>query len=132
MKTLLPDTVEFIVTPLDVDAEVDIFDKNAIDQYDIIVIDNYGTFRWRCAEVAVRKLAQGGMIVLDNSEQCLKACEVLRSHGLVQIDFTGFVPSNGYAQTTSIFFRSFLKFKPLENYQPHRGPAQPNPPWHDA
>jgi hypothetical protein len=132
IKTLLPDTVELIVTPLDVDAEVAVFEKGPGAEYDVIVIDNYGTFRWRCADAAVKKLALGGMIVLDNSEQCLKACEVLRSHGLVQIDFTGFSPSNGYTQTTSIFFRGFLKFKPRHNYQPHRGPAQPNRPWQDA
>lgn len=132
IKTLLPDSVELIVTPLDVDAEVAAFVKHACAEYDVIVIDNYGTFRWRCADASVKKLAQGGMVILDNSEQCLKACEVLRGHRLVQIDFTGFAPSAGYAQTTSIFFRGFLKFKPLKDFQPHGGPAQPNGPWQDA
>ncbi|MFA6180406.1 MAG: hypothetical protein WC696_12410 [Candidatus Methylopumilus sp.] len=132
IKTLLPDSVEFIETPLDVDAEVAAFETHEGAEYDVIVIDNYGTFRWRCADAAVKKLASGGMIILDNSDQCLKACEVLRGHGLVQIDFTGFAPSNGYAQTTSVFFRDRLKFKPLRNIQPHRGPAQPNGPWENA
>ena len=61
-------------------------------EYDVIVIDNHGPFRWRCAEVAVSKLARGGMIILDNSDQCLKACEVMRSNGLTQIDFAGICP----------------------------------------
>ena len=132
IKRQLPNSVELIETPLDVAAEVDAFLKHPENEYDVIVIDNYGTFRWRCADAAVNRLAPGGMVILDNSEQCLKACEVLRGHGMIQIDFTGFAPSNSHAQTTSIFFREFLKFKPFENIQPHRGPAQPNAPWHDA
>ncbi|MGO9060489.1 MAG: SAM-dependent methyltransferase, partial [Candidatus Binataceae bacterium] len=132
IKSLLPDSVSLIETSLNVDAEVEALHENDVAEYDIIIIDNHGTFRWRCAEAAVSKLAEGGMIVLDNSDQCLKACEVLRAHGLTQIDFTGFAPSNGYAQTTSIFFRGSPKFKAQQNFRPHRSPAQPNVPWPDA
>lgn len=132
IKKLLPDAVELIETALDVETEVGAFLNREAAKYDVIVIDNYGTFRWKCADAAVGKLAAGGMIILDNSEQCLRACEVLRGHGLVQIDFTGFAPSNAYAQTTSIFFREALKFRSRDDFRPHQGPAQPNGPWEGA
>lgn len=132
IRKLLPASVELIETKLDVDAEVDALRKHPLPEYDVIVIDNYGTFRWRCAEAAADRLAAGGMIILDNSEQCLKACEVLRGRGMVQIDFSGFAPSNGYAQTTSIFFRGWSKFRTPDNAQPHRSLAQPNVPWQGA
>lgn len=129
ITTLLPKSVEFIATQLDVDLEINALLAHPMAQHDVIVIDNHGPFRWRCAEAAVKKLAPGGMIILDNSDQCLKACKILRSHGFSQIDFTGFAPANGYAQATSIFFREPLKFKTRQPDQPQLSPAQPNPPW---
>lgn len=131
IKTLLPPAVELIETPLDREIEAGAINKHAARAFDVIVIDNNGPFRWRCAETAVPKLAPGGMVLLDNSDQCLKACDVLRGHGLTQIDFTGFVPGGGYAHTTSIFFAGALKFRPLA-CQPRRSPAQPNPPWQNC
>jgi predicted O-methyltransferase YrrM len=50
-----------------VGARVNAFVRHADAQYELIVIDNRGTFHWRCADVAVKKLAPGGMIILDNS-----------------------------------------------------------------
>jgi hypothetical protein len=129
IRSLLPGSVELIVTPLNADAEVEAFVMHHAIEYDVIVVDNHGPFRWRCAEAAISKLAEGGVIILDNSDQCLKACEVLRKNCLTQIDFSGFAPCNGYAQTTSIFFRGRLKFQPKQKFQPHRSPAQRNDPW---
>lgn len=131
IKRQLPDEVEFITTPFAVEAEIGVFNEHPATFFDVIVIDNYGSFRWQCAQAALDKLAEGGMIILDNSDQCLKACEILRSAGLTEIDFTGFAPSNGYAQTTSIFFRGALKFR-TSAAQPRRSVAQPNPPWPDC
>jgi hypothetical protein len=62
-------------------------------------------------QLAADHLLPGGMIILDNSDQCLKACETLRALGFTQIDFTGFIPGGGYAQATSIFFKCIFKFK---------------------
>lgn len=76
-----------------------------------------------------RDLAVGGLIILDNSDQCPKACEILRKNRLTQIDFAGFVPSNVYAQATSIFFRERIKFRTRGMNQPYLSPAQPNVPW---
>lgn len=132
IKGLLPESVELIVTPLDVDAEINALLRHHTVQHDVFVIDNYGPFRWRCAEVAAANLAKGGIIILDNSDQCQKACEVLRNSGLMQIDFTGFLPGGGYAQTTSIFFRESFRFRTRGIYHPSLSPAQPNPPWEEC
>jgi len=131
IKSKLPQSVELLITPLNADAEIEAFVKHSTIEFDVIVIDNYGSFRWQCARAATDKLAEGGIIILDNSDQCLRACEVLRNQGFIQIDFTGFAPSNGYAQTTSIFFRGALKFRALAS-QPERSSAQPNPPWDES
>lgn len=132
IKQLLPESVELIVTPLDVDAEVNALLTHHTIKHDVFVIDNNGPFRWRCAEVAAANLIAGGIIILDNSDQCQRACGVLRDSGLVQIDFTGIVPGAGYAHTTSIFFRESLKFRTRGANHPELSPAQPNPPWQDC
>jgi hypothetical protein len=132
VKALSPESVELITTPRDAEAEIGAFENHPRAQFDVIVIDNHCYFRWKCALAALPRLTEGGMIILDNSEQCLKACQVLREQRLVQIDFAGFAPSNGYAQTTSIFFRGCLKFRARGMTQPHSSPAQPNAPWKDC
>ena len=132
IKRLLPASVELIVTSLDVEAEIDALLLRTDKQHDIFVIDNNGPFRWRCAEVASSNLAPGGFIILDNSDQCQKACAVLRDAGLVQIDFTGFAPGGGYAQSTSIFFRESFRFRSRGIYRPELSPAQANRPWQDC
>lgn len=128
IKPLLPTAVEFIVSSFDVEAEVAALTGLTERHFDVFVIDNHGPFRWRCAEVAASNLAAGGFVILDNSDQCPKACMVLRDAGLTQVDFTGFAPGNAYAHTTSIFFRGGYRFK-AHGTQPHRSRAQPNPAW---
>lgn len=118
--------------PLDAAAEVEALMRHHTVMNDVFVIDNNGPFRRQCALAAAEHLIDGGMIILDNSDQCPGACEVLRDQGFTQIDFTGFAPGNGYAQATSLFFRNRLKFRTLHREQPQRGPAQPNPPWENS
>lgn len=98
-------------------------------RFDVIVIDNNGPFRAACAVEAIPRLAEGGYILLDNSDQCLIAAQILREAGFQQIDFSGYAPGMGYAQTTSLFFKEKLNFKTRFAYQPERSVAQPNPPW---
>jgi hypothetical protein len=108
----------------------------AIEKYDegfdIIVIDGTDYGRPPGSEAAIRHVKRGGIIILDNSDQCLKSANILRGSGLIQIDFTGFCPNNSYAQTTSIFLDRDYCFQPVGGVQPQRSPAQPNPPWPDA
>jgi hypothetical protein len=132
IKTLLPPTVELLVTPLDENAEIAALTDHKVARHDVFIIDNFGPHRRRCAEVAAAHLNEGGLIILDNSDQCLQACAALRRQGFTQIDFTGFAPGAGYAQGTSCFFKNNLKFATVHNEQPQRGPAQPNPPWENC
>ncbi|MBK7372356.1 MAG: hypothetical protein IPJ09_13125 [Saprospiraceae bacterium] len=97
--------------------------------FDIIIVDNYGGFRLDCCKAAVNKLSSGGTIILDNSDQCPLSCEYLRSLELVQIDFMGFVPGSGYAQTTSFFFDKFIKFPRHSDSNYLKSIAQPNFAW---
>jgi hypothetical protein len=124
IRPLLPASVELVETKRDAAAEVAALNG----RFDVFVIDNHGPFRWRCAEAAAANLAPGGFIILDNSDQCLKACAVLRDAGLTQVDFTGFAPGNAYAQTTSVFFRGSYRFK-ARGEQPSPSCAQPNAAW---
>lgn len=129
LRKTLPSSVQLRGVETTVDAEVQALLNEPVSNHDIFSIDNHGPFRWHCAEVAASRLKPGGFIILDNSDQCLKACEVLRTKGFIQIDFTGFSPCNGYAATTSVFFRDNFRFRPKESFRPSRSPAQPNPPW---
>jgi hypothetical protein len=132
LKLQLTTNVEYRITKRGARDEIAVLHTFPPRSFDVIVIDNHGPFRWRCAESALGYLAKGGMIILDNSEQCLRAAKVLRDAGLIEIDFSGFAPFNNYAQTTSIFFREFLKFKTADELQPHRSIAQPNTPWENC
>ena len=103
-----------------------------LEGFDIILIDGPGDFRPACSRAAIGYLKAGGIIILDNSDQSLNSARILRDSGLIQVDFTGFAPGQGYATTTSIFFDRKYSFQPLEGIQPHRSVAQPNLPWADA
>ena len=92
------------------------------DLYDVIVIDGAarGKTRLRCAEAAVARLREGGMIVLDNSDWLPESSRLLREAGLIQVDMTGFAPISRHTQTTSFFLHRAFAFEP-------RGPRQPMP-----
>jgi hypothetical protein len=77
--------------------------------FDVIVIDSI-RYRIPAAVNALGKLATGGIIVFDNSDWYPNACALLKDAGLIQIDFHGFGPVNGYAWTTSIFFKERIGF----------------------
>lgn len=100
-----------------------IFEEN--DKYDVIVVD--GKLRSECAETAVEKLADGGMIILDDSDRIntsqeyVRAVEVLKKADLLQVDFYGFCPMNNYTKTTSLFLKRDFNFKSLYDVQPING-----------
>ena len=93
--------------------------------YDVIVVD--GKRREKCCETAVKKLAKGGMIILDDSdrintsEEYKKSVAILKAAGLLQVDFYGFCPMNNYTKTTSVFFSRDFDFKTVEDVQPING-----------
>lgn len=128
IKKDLPDNVRYISCQFNLAEEINAFLQTP-ETFDVIIVDHNGPFRKDCCKVAVTKLNIGGIIVLDNSDQCLLACEELRKMDFQQIDFTGIAPSCSYAQTTSIFFKNCIRFQTIEKYQPLRSVAQPNEPW---
>jgi hypothetical protein len=92
--------------------------------FDVIVIDGPGHLRPKCSAAAVRCLRTGGVVILDNSDQCPRSAEILRASGLIQVDFTGFPPGQGYAHSTSIFLDRGYDI--TVEVQPRPSVAQPN------
>ena len=85
--------------------------------YDIVVID--GNHRPACARAALDRVADGGLIVLDNSDWYHKVAAWLREHGdFIQVDFYGFGPINHYTWTTSLFISRKAQLKPASGRQP--------------
>jgi hypothetical protein len=73
-------------------------------QFDVVVID--GVWRNECLTACLEKLADGGVIILDNSDWYTDVYSDLLKMGFIGVDFNGFGPNNNYCWTTSIFFKS--------------------------
>ena len=130
IKPQVPGNCTLIPTSLDVEEYSGKI--SAFDQFDVIVIDGYIITRIACCEKSLKHLKPGGIIILDNSDQCLNSAAILRNSGLIQCDFTGFAPLSADAQTTSVFFSRDYNFEPLKGYQPHKSVAQPSQPYPNA
>ncbi|MDB5322401.1 MAG: hypothetical protein JWN40_4032 [Phycisphaerales bacterium] len=85
-------------------------------QFDIIIND--GIYRLSCAKASRPKLADGGIVILDNSDWCAQACAYYRDSDLIEVDMAGFTPLNAYPMTTSFFFSRSVKLKPAHDHQP--------------
>lgn len=121
---------EFIETNLDIRwrDEGEIYENAIFEEetfYDVIVVD--GKRRAECAVAAVKKLAKGGIIILDDSdrintsEEYIKAVAVLKAANLIQVDFYGFCPMNNFTKTTSLFLSRDFDFKSKFPVQPING-----------
>jgi hypothetical protein len=75
--------------------------------FEIIVID--GNHRLKCAQNAVEKLAESGVVILDDADDHPDAANFLRGQDLLEVDFAGFNPINSCTKTTSFFFRSAFR-----------------------
>ncbi len=103
--------------------------ENAIfendESYDVIVVD--GKRRAECALAATKKLAPGGIIILDDSDRIntsqeyVRAVQYLKEANLIQVDFYGFCPMNSYTKTTSVFLSRDFDFPTLYRVQPING-----------
>jgi len=96
--------------------------NNCSNKFDVIIID--GSVRFSCAQLAVNKLEDGGLIILDNAEWYPNIAKMLREFGFVQIDFVGFGPINAYPSCTSIFFKTvkwFNRRKDIHQWSPIGG-----------
>ena len=100
-----------------------VFEDNL--KYDVIIVD--GKRRAECAKAAVKALADGGLIILDDSDRIntsqeyRSAVSALKSADLLQVDFYGFCPMNCYSKVTSLFFSRNFAFKTLNEIQPIAG-----------
>jgi len=90
--------------------------SNGSGKYNVIVID--GSNRYQCSQIAPTYLKTGGIIILDNSDWFPKSAKFLREANLIQIDFKGFGPINGYTWATSIFFHREFNISSLFENQP--------------
>jgi hypothetical protein len=82
-------------------------------KFDVIVIDS-ARFRFDAVAATERRIASGGFVVFDNSDWYPESCKRLGATGLIQVDFHGFGPMNGYAWTTSVFLNGNPKFRRFE------------------
>lgn len=95
------------------------------DKYDIIVID--GKNRSECAENAMKRLADGGIIIVDDSDRINTSNEYvetmnnLKKGNFIQVDFYGFCPMTTYTKTTSLFLSRNFAFESLYEVQPISG-----------
>lgn len=88
--------------------------------FDVIIVDGAG-YRFDCAKLALNKLSDDGMIILDNSDWHHNTAALLKKSGLLQIDMTGFKPGEHHTSTTSLFLRRSFDFPTKETRQPSYG-----------
>ena len=91
--------------------------RDESEPFDLIVIDSRG-YRYDCAVEATKKLASGGMIILDNADWHPRSAGVLRDAGLIQVDFSGFKVTESHTSTTSVFLHRAFAFPTLQPLQP--------------
>jgi hypothetical protein len=99
------------------ESELEYLSAFAGKTFDVIVID--GVHRHRCAEIVSDALTSNGLVILDNSDWHPEAARILRERSnLLQVDFHGFGPINGYTWTTSLFFSRGFVCTPLTDRLP--------------
>jgi hypothetical protein len=115
IKDCLPENVQyqFLCTTEDYVNYIRCHDN----QFDIIIID--GNHRYECAEAALEKLAENGMIILDNSNWEQNIADILRDSGLIEVDMSGFGPINPYTWTTSLFLTRSFDLTPVSSQPRH-------------
>lgn len=94
--------------------------REAAGLFDVIIIDS-ADYRYDCAMEAIKKLAPGGMIILDNSDWYPKSAAELKKSGLIQVDFSGFKVTESHTSTTSVFLHREFNFTTLVSSQPAYG-----------
>lgn len=90
-----------------------------LERFDVIVVD--GIERRACCAAAVARLQRGGLVILDNADWHHHCAAVLRAADLIEVDFAGFGPINGYTWTTSLFLHREFAFRSSGAHQPRHG-----------
>ena len=73
-------------------------------QYDVIIIDSIPDFRQACVRGSMDRVADGGIIILDDAAMYPEAYNMLLDIDHSPIDFIGLAPLEDVVQTTSLFF----------------------------
>ncbi|MGD8634003.1 MAG: hypothetical protein PVF85_10565 [Anaerolineales bacterium] len=83
-----------------------IHEPKLYEPFDVVVIDGFE--RTECAPVAVKCLAEGGVIIWDDSdwEEHQSGYDYLTSQGYAELKFFGMAPITFLSSQTSIFYRS--------------------------
>ncbi len=89
--------------------------------HDVIVVD--GRWRYDSAAYCVQHLSGNGMIIVDNSERYPAVTQLLRDHGLIQVDMIGHGPSVRMLWSTSLFLTRQFAFEPCGRGQPRYLPG---------
>jgi hypothetical protein len=121
VKSMAPPNVELLFEP-DLSRFADTIARHG-ERYDVIVVDGpaRGRTRLKCSQAAVAHLAEGGLVILDNSDWLPESSRLLRQSALLEVDMTGFAPICGHVQTTSFFFERRFNVQPLRGRQPLPG-----------
>lgn len=74
-------------------------------KFDIIIVD--GRDRVNCCKNSLEALAEGGVLVLDDSERekYSEALDFLRENGFRHLSFSGISPGLFYRKSTSVFYK---------------------------
>ena len=103
MLPALADNVEYILEqdPINYSSAVGASDS----RYHIIIID--GIDRNRCAEMAIQKLYDDGVIIWDDTDydEFVRGTKLIEEHGFRRLDFWGLGPITWSDGCTSIFYR---------------------------
>lgn len=104
LKLQLPGTARVRLVPLDQDGEYARSIGNWGERYDLVIVD--GRDRVNCIRQSIAHLADGGCLVLDDSERSeyRAGCDFMAQHGYKRLDFWGMAPALTYKKCTSIFY----------------------------
>ncbi|MFT6406771.1 MAG: putative O-methyltransferase YrrM [Arenicella sp.] len=102
----MPENVDLKYVTMDsreanIDAVERAIKSAGVEQFDIIVID--GLYRHEMIDIALQRVAKGGIIICDNAEGYGFA-EGFRDSGLKRVDFFGNAPGVVFATCSCIYF----------------------------
>jgi hypothetical protein len=77
--------------------------KSIPNKFDVIIVD--GNHRLECCEIAINRIENNGIIILDNTDVEKDSVEFLKNANYSQILFTGFAPIIDQISETSLFIK---------------------------
>lgn len=80
----------------------EVLDKTPIAKFDVIIID--GLYRRRMVDIAIERLDEAGIIIVDNAEG-YGIYEAFLDSGMMKVEFYGYVPGVYLKSCTALYFR---------------------------